>query len=123
MIVAALILSGALAGSPAPAASHPADFTAMLERVEAAQRELHEGRPAAFKALWSQTGDVTLAGGFGGVIAKGWDAVGARLDWVGTQFSKGTSTRERIASGTSGDLGYVVQLEHLRFTVPGTAKE
>ena len=31
-----------------------AEFEAMLEKVDAAQLELQKGKPAAFKALWSQ---------------------------------------------------------------------
>ena len=48
--------------------------------MDAAQLELYQGRAAAFKALWSQSDDVTIAGGFGGTIEKGWKAVGPRLD-------------------------------------------
>ena len=48
--------------------------------------------------------------------------IGRRLDWVGTQFSKGSNTIERLVAQESGDLGYVVQLEHLRYTVPGQAQ-
>ena len=81
------------------------------------------GRPAAFKALWSHADDVTLSGGFGGTIERGWEQVGRRLDWVGAQFSKGRNTIERIAANTSGDLGYLVQIEHLRFQVAGQTKE
>ena len=100
-----------------------ADFEAMLEKVDAAQLELQNGKPAAFKALWSQGDDITLSGGFGGTIEKGWDAISRRLDWVGTQFSGGTHTHERVVAHASGDLAYVVQLEHLRFKVPADGKE
>jgi ketosteroid isomerase-like protein len=42
---------------------------------------------------------------------------------VGTQFSNGSNTIERLVAHDSGDLGYVVQIEHLRFHVPGQAQE
>jgi ketosteroid isomerase-like protein len=100
-----------------------AEFQAMLEKVDAAQLELQNGKPAAFKALWSQADDITLSGGFGGTVEKGWGAISRRLDWVGAQFSGGTHTHERVVANTSGDLGYVVQLEHLRFKVPADGKE
>ena len=100
-----------------------AEFEAMLEKVDAAQLELQNGKPAAFKALWSHGDDITLSGGFGGTVEKGWDAISRRLDWVGAQFSGGTHTHERVVANTSGDLGYVVQLEHLRFKVPADGKE
>src|SRR6476660_4535607 len=93
------------------------DFQAMLAKVDAAQLELQNGKPTAYKALWSHADDITLSGGFGGTIEKGWEQISRRLDWVGTQFSQGSNTIERIAANQSGDLGYVVQLEHLRFRV------
>ncbi len=47
------------------------EFQALLVRVDAAQVELQNGRPEAFKALWSRAGDITLCGGFGGTIEQG----------------------------------------------------
>src|SRR5688500_4527698 len=83
-------------GGPSVQASKPGErFQAMLATVDAAQVELQNGKPDAFKALWSRRDDITLSGGFGGTIEKGWDAIGRRLDWVGTQFSKGSNTIER----------------------------
>jgi ketosteroid isomerase-like protein len=101
--------------------SPPAEFDAMLARVDGAQLELQNGSPQAFKSLWSRADDITLAGGFGGSVEKGWDQISRRLDWVGAQFSKGTHAHQRIVSGVSGDLGYVVQTEQIRFHVPGQA--
>ena len=99
------------------------DFQAMLARVDAAQLELQNGKANAFKSLWSHSDDITLAGGFGGGIEKGWEQIGRRLDWVAAQFSKGTNTIERVVANVNGDLGYVVQMEHLRFNVPGRAQQ
>ncbi|MBC8027239.1 MAG: nuclear transport factor 2 family protein [Steroidobacteraceae bacterium] len=95
------------------------EFHAVLVKVDAAQRELQNGKPEAFKALWSHADDVTLSGGFGGTIEKGWDQVGRRLDWVGAQFSNGTNTIERIVAKANDAIGYVIQIEHVRFQVPG----
>jgi ketosteroid isomerase-like protein len=95
----------------------------MLARVDAAQLELQNGRAVAYKALRSRADDITLSGGFGGTVEKGWEQISRRLDWVGTQFSKGSNTIERLAANESGDLGYVVQVEHLRYHVPGKAQE
>ena len=99
------------------------DFKEMLAKVDAAQLELQNGKPAAFKALWSRADDVTLSGGFGGTIEKGWEQVGRRLDWAGAQFSKGSNSIERLVANESGDLGYVVQIERIRFHAPGSAQE
>lgn len=81
------------------------EFQAALTKVDAAQLELQNGRPEAFKALWSHADDVTLSGGFGGTIEKGWDQISRRLDWVGAQFSHGTNTVERVVAHANGDLG------------------
>jgi ketosteroid isomerase-like protein len=108
---------------PSRAAAPNDDFQAMLAKMDAAQLELQNGKPEAFKALWSHADDVTLSGGFGGVVEKGWEQISRRLDWVGAQFSNGTNTRERVVANASGDLGYIVQMEHLRFRVPGQEKE
>ena len=121
--VSLAFLVAVLSLAPALSRSAPAGLTAFLATLDAAQLELQNGRPATFKALWSHRDDVTLSGGFGGPIEKGWDAVSRRLDWVGTQFSNGTNRIERIVSNEAGDLGYVVQAEHLRFRVPGQSSE
>ena len=99
------------------------DFKAFLTKLDAAQLELQNGKAEAFKSLWSRSDDITLSGGFGGTIEKGWDAVERRLDWVGQQFSNGTNKIERVVAVSSGDLAYVVQLEHIRFKVPGNTAE
>ena len=107
----ALLLAAALA--------LPADFEKMLQRVDAAQLELQNGRATSFKALWSQADDVTLSGGLGGAIQRGWPAVSERLDWVATQFAEGRHENRLVTAFASGDLGYVVQTEKLRYKVPG----
>jgi ketosteroid isomerase-like protein len=121
--MAIVATSGAMSAQTPPARQPAggADFQAMLTKVDAAQLELQNGHPAAFKALWSHADDITLSGGFGGTVEQGWAQIGQRLDWVGAQFSKGTNRIERIVANSSGDLGYVVQLEHIRFNVPGQA--
>jgi ketosteroid isomerase-like protein len=99
------------------------EFQSALAGMDAAQLELQNGRPEAYKALWSHADDVTLSGGFGGTIEKGWDQVSRRLDWAGAQFSKGTNTIDRIVAHASGDLAYLVQIEHLRFYASGQTNE
>lgn len=95
------------------------DFETFLAKVDAAQLELQNGKADAFKAVWSQGNDVTLSGGFGGTVEKGWAAVSKRLDWAGANFSKGQNSIERLVTNQEGKLGYVVQLEHIVFVVPG----
>jgi ketosteroid isomerase-like protein len=95
----------------------------MLDKVDAAQLELQNGRAAAFKALWSHADDITLSGGFGGGVEQGWAKIDARLDWVAQQFSNATHENLRVTADVSGDLGYLVQTEHIRFHPPGQARE
>ena len=102
----------------ASAQSLPRDFARFLDTVDAAQVQLQNGNAAAYKALWSHSGDVTLSGGFGGKIEKGWPAVSERLDWAASQFKNGTNTIERISFGANGNIGYIVQIEHIRFRNP-----
>ena len=97
-------------------------FHDFLEAVDKAQRELQNGKPAAFKALWSHSGTITLSGGFGGDIEKGWANVSKRLDWVGTQFTNGTNTITRLVTVAEGQLGYVIQSEHIEYLAPGQAE-
>lgn len=113
---------GPVAGAR-PAAEVPADFAAFLARADAAQLQLQNGRADPYKALWSASDDVTLSGGFGGQIEKGWAAVSTRLDWVGTQFSRGTNRIHRVVEYASGDLGYLVQTEQLRYRDPAGGAE
>ena len=117
---AALVLVTSLAVT---AQEPPNDFVAFLSRMDTAQIELQNGRADAYKALWSHSTEVTLSGGLGGAIEKGWDAVGRRLDWVATQFSNGTNRIERVAMHANGDLAYLVQAEHLKYRVPGQSTD
>jgi len=94
-------------------------FPEFLVRMDAAQRELQQGKAEPYKALWSHSDDVTLSGGFGGKIEKGWANVAGRLDWVAKQFSNGNNRIDRLVSTARGDLAYVVQSEHIEFELPG----
>ena len=94
------------------------EWAAFIAKLEAAEHEFAQGRPAAFKALWSHSDDVSICGAFGG-IESGWKNVAARLDWASSQFSEGTRTREEIRSAVGADFAYIVQTEHIRFRVPG----
>jgi len=121
-----LFLSGASPTSgqvPAAAGdSRDASFTAFLAEVEAAQVHLVNGRPDAFKALWSHGNDVTLSGGLGGAIAKGWMQVSERLDWVATQYVAGARVHQEVTRYVGQDLAYVVLRETIRFKSPADGR-
>jgi SnoaL-like domain len=98
------------------------EWSAFMTRLDAAEHEFAQGRPAAFKALWSHGDEVSLCGGFGGV-ESGWDKVGARLDWASSQLSESTRSREEIKSTVGADFAYIVQTEQIRFRVPGRSEQ
>jgi len=114
----AVLLCAGCAGAP-PAADP--QFEAFLRRVDTAQSELQQGRPGAYEALWSHEQDVTLAGGFGGAFEQGWEPVSRRLEWASAQFQDGRNEIHRLAFASGGDIGYLVQTEHLVFHTPGQA--
>jgi len=105
--------------SQEPLTGRESAFDQTLAQVEAAQVELVRGRPAAFKALWSNRDDVTLTGGLGGAIEKGWDNVSRRLDWVSSQYADGSREHEEVVRVIGQDVAYVVQKEIIHFRVPG----
>lgn len=98
------------------------EWIEFIAKLEAAEHEFAQGRPAAFKALWSHGDEVSLCGGFGGV-ESGWNNVGARLDWASSQISEGTRSRDEIRSMVGADFAYIVQTERIGFRVPGRAEQ
>ena len=98
-----------------------ADWSAFIAKLEAAEEEFVQGRPAAFQALWSRADDVTLCGGFGGV-ERGWQNVTDRLSWVSKKYSDGTRTREEISRMVGADFAYLVQREVIRSRVASQAE-
>ena len=98
-----------------------AEWTAFIAKLETAEEEFVQGRPAAFQALWSHADDVTLCGGFGGV-ERGWQNVTDRLGWVSKKYSDGTRTREGISRMVGADFAYLVQREVIRSRVASRAE-
>jgi uncharacterized protein YbdZ (MbtH family) len=98
------------------------EWSAFMTRLEAAEHEFAQGRPAAFKALWSHGDEVSLCGGFGGIEA-GWNKVAERLDWASSQISEGTRSSEEIRSTVGADFAYIVQTEQIRFRVAGRTEQ
>ena len=120
------VISYVLAGhvySQQPASNLSKGFSAFVAQAEAAQVKLQRGDASEYKALWSHSDKVTLSGGFGGNIETGWVNVSKRLDWAATQFANGTNTIERVSAGDDGQIGYLVQIEHVKFKVPATGAD
>jgi ketosteroid isomerase-like protein len=97
-------------------------WTAFMRQLEAAEAAFVQGRPEAFKALWSHADDATICGGYGGKIEVGWQNVSARLDWASSKYSDGTRTRQELGASVSDNFAYLVQIETLEYRVAGTAR-
>ena len=102
--------------------SSPVAARVSWRNQEAAEHEFAQGHPAAFKALWSHSDDVSICGAFGGV-ESGWDKVASRLDGPSSGSFQMVRAIERKLSPRSGPtLAPIVQTEHIRFRVPGRAE-
>ena len=55
------------------------EWAAFIAKLEAGEHEFAQGRPAAFKALWSHSDDVSICGAFGGIGRGGKTWQPARL--------------------------------------------
>src|SRR5690349_22019981 len=86
-------------------------FKAFLPKWERYVDSTASGNPAFMKQNASHSDDITIMGAFGG-YEKGWDKVGARLDWAAAQM-KGTPPKvkiEYINIVVSGDLAFTVAI-------------
>ena len=93
-----------------------------MPRLKAADTALHNGDAAPRAALWSHHDPVTL---FGAAFqGSGWAKLSATFNLLASRFSKCTSWEyEVIAAGASGDLAYIVGIEHTTASVGGAAPE
>jgi hypothetical protein len=91
--------------------SQTEDFLAsVLPRLTEADTALHNGDAGPRKAMWSHNDPVTLFGA--ARDGSGWEELRQLFDWLESQFSNGTYEYEVLAAGASGDLGYIVGIEH-----------
>ena len=93
---------------------------AVLPDLHAAETAFHNGDAGPRIAIWSRNDPVTL---FGALLTRqGWAEVGPAFEWLASRFSRGESFEyEVIAAGASGDLGYIVGLEHTTAAVGDAA--
>lgn len=89
-----------------------------MPRLNEAEIALHNGDTGPRSAMWSRDDPVTLFGAsFSG---SGWAEIGPIFERLGLSLSNCTSYRnEVIAAGASGDLAYIVALEHTTASVYG----
>jgi ketosteroid isomerase-like protein len=90
-----------------------AEFVTFLQQLDAAQGRFSDGNPEQFKQLWSHSEDVTLCGGHGGKVERGWKNVAARLDWSSSTYRQTERGNEFISGGVSGDFAYIVRRESI----------
>lgn len=87
-----------------------------VQRLTEADTALHNGDPGPPRALWSKNDPVTL---FGAAVTKaGWDEIEPALGRIASRFSKCESVEyEVLSADSSGDLAYIVGLEHINASV------
>ena len=98
------------------------DLDAFLEstlpRLEAAETALHNGDARQRIEMWSRDDPLTLFGAARN--ATGWAEVGPVFDMLASRFSDCTSWRlDVVGAGVSGDLAYIVGIEHTTASVAG----
>ena len=93
-------------------------LAAVMPRLTEAETALHNGDAGPRTAMWSGNDPVTL---FGAVMTRiGRDQVARSFELLASRFSDCTSFQyEVIASGASGDLAYVVGIEHTTASIGG----
>jgi ketosteroid isomerase-like protein len=99
-------------------AHEDSEFRFFLADYDEAIRQFAQGNPAKVKTLWSHSPDVSLIGGFGGVVAHGWDEVSARQDWASSQYKEGTFTMDQVVTTVTPEFAYTARIEHFTFRAP-----
>ncbi len=88
------------------------DFlTAVLPQMTGEVVAVHSGDAGPRLALWSRTEPLTLFGAE--MTRRGWDQLEPAFQGLAASFSgSGSCEYEVLAAEASGDLGYVVAIEH-----------
>jgi len=95
------------------------DFlAATMPRLVEADTALHSGDAGPRSAMWSHDDPVTL---FGAAATKtGWPEIQPVFEWLASTFTRCESfDYEVMAAGASGDLAYIVGIEHTAASVGG----
>ena len=96
-------------------------LASVLPRLTEADLAIHNGDAGPRKAMWSHQDPVTLFGAARN--ASGWDELSRLFDWLESQLSNGSYQYEVLAAGASGDLAYIVGIEHSSVSVGGAEPE
>ena len=93
----------------------------VLPRLTEADTALHNGDAAPRTAIWSHNDPMTLFGA--AMMGSGWTEIRQVFESLASRFSDGTFEYEVIAAGASGNLGYMVGIEHSTASVDGATPE
>lgn len=98
------------------------DFLAeVLPTYVTAETAIHNGDIGPRLAMWSRTEPLTLFGA--AVSGTGWAKLDATFHMLGDEFSDCTAyVNEVIAAEASGDLAYMVAIEHTSASIKGTPR-
>ena len=94
----------------------------VLPRLIETDTAFHNGDPNPRLTLWSENDPVTLFGA--ALTATGWKETASAFQWLAEGFSDCESFQyEVIAADASGDLAYIVGMEHTTASVRGASPE
>jgi ketosteroid isomerase-like protein len=95
------------------------EFAEFLDTIDAAQHVFAQGCADDFKALWLHSDEITLCGGHGGIVERGWHCVAARLDWASSTYRHGVRRNEIVGGSVDGNFAYVVRNEIIEGRIGG----
>jgi ketosteroid isomerase-like protein len=96
-------------------------LTAMLPKQLAADQAYHNGDVQPRLATWSHRDPVTLCGAVV-PLKSGWDNLSQTFASLASRFAESSGRQiEVVAAGASGDLAYMVALEHDTMKIDGAS--
>jgi ketosteroid isomerase-like protein len=106
-----LLMGSCTEPSVEKSSNYQSDFAETLEELEEATARFVAGDADAFISMWEQSENITLSGGFGGEIEKGWEAISQRLNQVSNLYELGRFEAERVSYTAGNEIAYVTQHE------------
>jgi ketosteroid isomerase-like protein len=100
--------------------SNEPELEAALERYHAAAAEFIKGNVEPYKALFSQTDDVSLANPFN-PVARGWPDASETLERACALYAEGEVVGfDRVAEYVTPELAYILEIERYRAKIGGS---
>ena len=95
------------------------DFDDFIEQYHHALDDIVKGNAEGYKRVYSRRDDVTLANPFGPPV-RGWEQVAQTLERAASTFRDGGATGfERVVTGVTPDLAYIVEVERSQTKLGG----